>query len=163
MQIVINLMYNLIIFMAVNAWMYCLNKHSCKILWYICKILPKSDTMEKVAVLKERRLSLHLIIYVTFNERIILQNNYSSVILDTILMQKIILGKGKKGLTRMSLYIVRVVAVGLVIKVRSISWLKIRLLYYRLMSNMHMERTKWIPGVSIGYISVARAWLCSPP
>ena len=55
------------------------------------------------------------------NERIILQNNYSSVILDTILMQKIILGKGKKGLTRMSLYIVRVVAVGLVIKVRSIS------------------------------------------
>ena len=47
--------------------------------------------------------------------------NYSSVILDTILMQKIILGKGKKGLTRMSLYIVRVVAVGLVIKVRSIS------------------------------------------
>ena len=114
-------------------------------------------------VLKERRLSLHLIIYVTFNERIILQNNYSSVILDTILMQKIILGKGKKGLTRMSLYIVRVVAVGLVIKVRSISWLKIRLLYYRLMSNMHMERTKWIPGVSIGYISVARAWLCSPP
>lgn len=72
-------------------------------------------------VLKERRLSLHHIIYVTFNERIILQNNYSSVILDTILMQKIILGKGKKGLTRMSLYIVRVVAVGLVIKVRSIS------------------------------------------
>ena len=55
------------------------------------------------------------------NERIILQNNYSSVIVDTILMQKIILGKGKKGLTRMSLYIVRVVAVGLVIKVRSIS------------------------------------------
>ena len=46
---------------------------------------------------------------------------FSSVILDTILMQKIILGKGKKGLTRMSLYIVRVVAVGLVIKVRSIS------------------------------------------
>lgn len=78
--------------------------------------------MEKVAEgFKERRLSLHHIIYVTFNERIILQNNYSSVILDTILMQKIILGKGKKGLTRMSLYIVRVVAVGLVIKVRSIS------------------------------------------
>jgi hypothetical protein len=32
MQIVINLMYNLIIFMAVNAWIHCLNKHSCKIL-----------------------------------------------------------------------------------------------------------------------------------
>lgn len=29
--------------------MHCLNKHSCKILRYICKILPKSDTMEKVA------------------------------------------------------------------------------------------------------------------
>ena len=113
-------------------------------------------------VLKERRLSLHLIIYVTFNERIILQNNYSSVTSDIILMQKIISGKGKRGLTRMSLYIVRVVAVGLVIKVKSTSWLKIKLLYYRLMSNMHMERTKWIPGVSIGCISVARVWLCSP-
>lgn len=32
MQIVIKLMYNLIIFMAVNARMHCLNKHSCKIL-----------------------------------------------------------------------------------------------------------------------------------
>ena len=113
-------------------------------------------------VLKERRLSLQLKIYVTFNERIILQNNYSSVTSDIILMQKIISGKGKRGLTRMSLYIVRVVAVGLVIKVKSISWLKIKLLYYRLMSNMHMERTKWIPGVSIGCISVARVWLCSP-
>lgn len=78
--------------------------------------------MEKVAEgFKERRLSLHLIIYVTFNERIILQNNYSSVTSDIILMQKIISGKGKRGLTRMSLYIVRVVAVGLVIKVKSTS------------------------------------------
>ena len=78
--------------------------------------------MEKVAEgFKGEKAIVHHIIYVTFNERIILQNNYSSVILDTILMQKIILGKGKKGLTRMSLYIVRVVAVGLVIKVRSIS------------------------------------------
>lgn len=48
-------------------------------------------------------------------------NNYSSVTSDIILMQKIISGKGKRGLTRMSLYIVRVVAVGLVIKVKSIS------------------------------------------
>ena len=58
---------------------------------------------------------------VTFNERIILQNNYSSVISDIILMQKIISGKGKRGLMRMSLYIVRVVAVGLAIRVKSTS------------------------------------------
>ena len=50
-----------------------------------------------------------------------IKNNYSSVTSDIILMQKIISGKGKRGLTRMSLYIVRVVAVGLVIKVKSTS------------------------------------------
>ena len=38
-----------------------------------------------------------------------------------ILMQKIISGKGKRGLMRMSLYIVRVVAVGLAIRVKSTS------------------------------------------
>lgn len=78
--------------------------------------------MEKVAEdFKGEKAIVTLIIYVTFNERIILQNNYSSVTSDIILMQKIISGKGKRGLTRMSLYIVRVVAVGLVIKVKSTS------------------------------------------